>query len=111
MFKSKIYFLFQIGPFHITCMYVGTDVNSVDSRGVTPLHLANSRLRLARESDDIGGLRLSRKPEMLRIVEMVQEYLNHTHCSQDETDELERLAGKLSLSDTPEQVECNLKTE
>lgn len=88
----------------ILAPYIGTDVNAVDARGVTPLHLANTRLRLARESDDVGGFPLSRKPEMLRIVEMVQEYLNHTHCSQDETDELERLAGKLSLSETPEQV-------
>lgn len=83
---------------------IGTDVNAVDSRGVTPLHLANSRLRIARESDDIGGLPLSRKSEMLRIVEMVQEYLSCTNSTQDETEELERLAGKLSLSETPEQV-------
>ena len=88
------------------CMHVhvGTDVNAVDSRGVTPLHLALSRLRIARDSDDEGGLPLSRKKEMTQIVEMVQKYLHVTKSSKDETDELERLASKLSLSETHQQV-------
>ena len=84
-----------------TC--IGTDVNALDSRGVTPLHLALSRLRIARECDDQDGLPLSRKRDMMQIVEMIQSYLHLSSCS-DETDELEKLAGKLSLSETTEQV-------
>ena len=79
-------------------------MNAVDSRGMTPLHLAHSRLKLARESDDRDGMPLSRKAEMVRVVEMVQEYLTVTHSNKDEVDELDRLAGKLSLSETTEQV-------
>ena len=79
----------------------------MDSRGVTPLHLALSRLRIARDSDDEGGLPLSRKKEITQIVEMVQKYLHVTRSSKDETDELERLASQLSLSETPQQVYYN----
>ena len=79
-------------------------MNAVDSRGVTPLHLAFSRLRIARDSDDEGGLPLSRKKEITQIVEMVQQYLHVTKSSKDETDELERLASQLSLSETKQQV-------
>ena len=81
-------------------------MNAMDSRGVTPLHLALSRLRIARDSDDEGGLPLSRKKEITQIVEMVQKYLDVTKSSKDETDELERLASQLSLSETPQQVKA-----
>ncbi len=101
-------------------------MNALDGRGVTPLHLANSRLRLARESDDRGGECLSRKREIYGIVEMLREYLaasNSTFRDEEEedeggggggggggrgrereTEELEELASRLSLSETPEQV-------
>ena len=92
-------------------------MNALDARGVTPLHLANSRLRLARESDDRGGECLSRKKEIYGIVEMLREYLAASRGifgddgdneggggGDQETRELEELASKLSLSETPEQV-------
>ena len=79
-------------------------MNAMDGRGVTPLHLAYSRLRLARRSDDEGGEALSRKKEIYGIVEMLREFLTITKSDKDETDELEALAGKLTLSDTTEQV-------
>ena len=82
----------------------GTDVNALDGRGVSPLHLAHSRLRLARQSDDEGGEGLSRKREMCGIVEMLRQYLVITKSDKDDADELEVLASKLSLSETPEQV-------
>ena len=85
-------------------MHAGTDVNALDGRGVSPLHLAYSRLRLARRSDDAGGEALSRKREMSGIVEMLREYLTLTDSGREETDELDELASKLSLSDTPQQV-------
>ena len=31
---------------YLLCVFVGTDVNATDVKGVTPLHLALSRLRL-----------------------------------------------------------------
>ena len=66
--------------------------------------MAYSRLRLARESDDKGGEALSRKSEMCGMVEMLKEYLHVTKSNKDETEELEELAGRLSLSETSEQV-------
>lgn len=41
---------------------------------------------------------------MSGIVEMLREYLTITESGREETDELEELASKLSLSDTPQQV-------
>ena len=87
-----------------TYIRLGTDVNAIDSRGITPLHLALSRLRIARDSDDEGGLPLSRKKDITQIVEMVQKYLHVTKSGKDETDELEKLASQLSLSETSQQV-------
>ena len=79
-------------------------MNALDGRGVSPLHLAHSRLRIARNSDDAGGQPLSRKTEIYGIVDMLREYLVITKSKQDETDELEALASKLTLSETPEEV-------
>ena len=39
-----------------------------------------------------------------QIVDMIREYLHLTESSKNETEELERLASQLSLSETPEQV-------
>ena len=39
-----------------------------------------------------------------QIVDMIREFLHLTESSKNETEELERLAGQLSLSETPEQV-------
>lgn len=83
-------------------------MNALDGRGVTPLHLAYSRLRLARESDDREGQPLSRKREIYGIVDMLREYLVLTKSHRDETDELEALASKLTLSETKEEVSVSL---
>ncbi len=92
----------------------GTDVNTTDFRGVTPLHLALSRLKILGEeqpsssSSSSGppakGVSLRRKTELTHIVEMIQEYFQQTAGSKVEADELERLASELSLSETPQQV-------
>ena len=37
------------------CVCVGTDVNAADARGVTPLHLALSRLKILGEKEKRGG--------------------------------------------------------
>ncbi len=79
-------------------------MNAVDSRGMTPLHLAQSRLRLARQSDDEGGMPLSCKGEVVKIIEMMQQYLSINHSNKDEMAELDKLAGQLSLSETRDQV-------
>ena len=92
-------------------LYVaGTDVNATDFRGTTPLHLALSRLRILGEGDTstsppAKGISLQRKKEVTQIVQMIQEYFQLTESSRDETDELERLASQLTLSETPQQVE------
>lgn len=85
-------------------MCTGTDVNALDGRGVSPLHLAHSRLRMARESDDRAGQPLSRKNEIYGIVDMLRQYLVITESHREETDELEALASRLTLSETTEQV-------
>lgn len=103
-------------PLHLACctnhiqvvtllLRAGTDVNTVDDRGITPLHLAHSRLRMARKSDDEGGEGLSRKKEMCAIVEMLKRYLELSRSHAEEARELEALASKLSLSDTPREVD------
>ena len=42
-----------------------------------------------------------------QIVEMIREYLQVSHSTRGETEELERLASQLTLSETPKQV-CEL---
>lgn len=81
-------------------------MNALDGRGVSPLHLAHSRLRLARDSDDREGQPLSRKTEIYGIVSMLREYLVITESHKDETDALEGLASRLTLSETTEEVHC-----
>ena len=49
-------------------MYSGTDVNAVDLRGVTPLHLALSRLRVIGGEDSPEGIPLTRKKEITQVV-------------------------------------------
>ena len=39
-----------------------------------------------------------------QIVEMIREYLQVSHSTRGETEELERLASQLTLSETPKQV-------
>ena len=102
--KSRYYDLCICVRVQIFSLNKGTNINATDVRGVTPLHLAHSRLKIARESDDIGGEALSRKREICGIVEMLKEYLTITECDQEETKELEDLASRLTLSETPEQV-------
>ena len=86
----------------------GTDVNATDLRGVTPLHLALSRLRILGEGEGTSSSTdLRRKKDITQIVEMIREYLHVTDGSKDETEELEKLASQLSLSETPQQV-CHL---
>ena len=43
-----------------------------------------------------------------QIVEMIREYLQVSHTTRGETEELERLASQLTLSETPKQV-CTTK--
>ena len=43
-----------------------------------------------------------------QIVEMIWEYLQVSHSTRGETEELERLASQLTLSETPKQV-CELE--
>ncbi|CAI8018881.1 Ankyrin repeat domain-containing protein 54 [Geodia barretti] len=118
-------------PLHLACcthhvgvvtalLKSGTDVNATDTKGVTPLHLALSRLRMlgGKESKEEGGggserggeggngAPSFRKKEIMHIVEMIKEYLHVSKSSsQNETVELERLAGQLSISETPQQVD------
>lgn len=80
-------------------------MDAVDDKGITPLRLAHSRLRITRDGDDDAELPFTRKTEVLRIVEMLKEFLMATHGSKDETTELEELASKLSISDTLKQVD------
>lgn len=94
-------------------MYAGTDINTTDFRGVTPLHLALSRLKILGEgatsssssSAPEEGVSLRRKKEITQIVEMIQGYLQLSGTSEGEMDELEGLASQLSLSETPQQVD------
>ena len=39
-----------------------------------------------------------------QIVEMIREYIQVSHSTRSETEELERLASQLTLSETPKQV-------
>ncbi len=88
------------------CVYMrkGTDVEALDDRGISPLRLAHSRLKIAKSKEDEGGLALTRKMEVGRIVDMLKEFLRATRSSKEETQGLEELAGKLSLCETPQQV-------
>ena len=51
-------------------LFPGTDVNAMDLRGVTPLHLAQSRLRVLGDSEGRGSpesIPLTRKKEITNV--------------------------------------------
>ncbi len=110
---------------HLISLSAGTDINTTDFRGVTPLHLALSRLKMLGEgtatpsspfpsssssspSSSVPpgkGVSVRRKKEITQIVEMIQGYLQLTDSTTAELEELEGLASRLSLSETPQQVQ------
>ena len=51
VYSWKSCFQFVCFPLLLLYVYTGTDVNATDARGVTPLHLALSRLRMLGEGE------------------------------------------------------------
>lgn len=108
-----------------TLLKAGTDPMASDSRGSTPLHLALSRLRILNTDSLHKHTPSQRRHEMEKIIDMIREYLRLgvdggldddddniekqgdliKGQTKKEVQELENLAAKLTLTETPEQVD------
>lgn len=85
----------------------GTDVNALDRSGRTPLHLAQSKLKLLQVSDskEYDG-RI--KAEVLQVVEMMQIYLQRSGKIA-EVDLLSNFTSRFHLHQTKEEVDLDLR--
>ena len=76
---------------------------SIDPATLPPV----SRLHLTLKLGQLGVHSVSLVPSIRlpsQIVDMIREYLQMSEDNKEESDELERLASQLTLSETPQQV-------
>ncbi|EGI65299.1 Ankyrin repeat domain-containing protein 54 [Acromyrmex echinatior] len=84
----------------------GTDVLALDSYGYNPLQLAKAKLRMLQRNCNNEDL-LEIKEEMRNIINMLMAYLQKNMREQVET--LSNFCSRLSLSNTSDQVQDNVK--
>jgi len=90
----------------VTCLLrAGTDVSTLDNNGRNPLQLAQSKLKLimlsAKSENDTAS---KIKAEVQQIIEMMQEYLQKKG-QEMEAELLNEFANRLTLSQTPQEVD------
>lgn len=81
---------------------LGTDINSCDAQGRSPLHLAQSKLRLLSQCKN--GVCTSVKETVLQVIEMLIAYFNQQKNSTDEAELLNAFQSRLQISDNGEKV-------
>ncbi|KAH9365423.1 hypothetical protein HPB48_003213 [Haemaphysalis longicornis] len=84
----------------------GTDVNSLDNSGRTPLHLAQSKLRLLKV--DMSKSSENVKQEVIKVIEMLQVYLQRSG-KPAESDLLGAFSTRLRLHQTRQEVDNDVQ--
>jgi len=87
----------------------GTDINSLDNSGRTPLHLAQSKLKML-QSMQRSNLSINSnqiKSEVLQVVEMMSVYLQRSGKNA-EVELLSAFTNRLHLHQTREEVRIRL---
>ncbi|XP_011168761.2 potassium channel AKT2/3 isoform X2 [Solenopsis invicta] len=85
----------------------GTDVLAIDSYGYNPLQLAKTKLRLLQQH--CNGDLLKAKEEMHNVINMLMAYLQKQKNMQEQVETLSNFCSRLSLSNTTDQVQDDVK--
>ncbi|XP_058791109.1 ankyrin repeat domain-containing protein 54-like isoform X2 [Phymastichus coffea] len=90
-------------------LMAGTDVLSLDSHGHNPLQLAQTKLRVlqncARDDSDMNKI----KDEVRNVISMLMAYLQKQKDTQDQVEALSSFCSRLSLSNTSDQVQDDVR--
>lgn len=89
------------------CVYSGTDVTSCDAQGRSPLHLAQSKLRLLTQCKNDACL--SVKQTVLQVIEMLLAYFDKQNNKSDEAELLNAFQTRLQISDDGERVSTEIQ--
>ncbi|CAL1684904.1 unnamed protein product [Lasius platythorax] len=88
----------------------GTDVLALDKYGYNPLQLAKAKLRMLRRNYNDNDMDVKDvKQEMHNIAEMLLAYLLKQNNMQDQVETLSNFCSRLSLSNTSDQVQDDVK--
>lgn len=94
-----------------TILYIiyilGTDINSCDAQGRSPLHLAQSKLRLLSQCKN--GVCTSVKQTVLQVIEMLIAYFDKQKDSTDEAELLNAFQNRLQISDNGDKVSTEIQ--
>ncbi|EFN87525.1 ankyrin repeat domain-containing protein 54 [Harpegnathos saltator] len=85
----------------------GTDVLSSDRHGYNPLQLAQAKLKMLQSYKEEGLVSI--KDEMRNIVRMLMVYLHKQKNMGEQIEALNNICSRLSLSDTSDQVQDDVK--
>lgn len=88
-------------------MCSGTDVTSCDAQGRSPLHLAQSKLRLLTQCKN--DVCTSVKQTVLQVIEMLLAYFDKQNNKSDETELLNAFQTRLQISDDGERVSTEIQ--
>jgi len=90
----------------LSFVWLGTDVSSCDAQGRSPLHLAQSKLRLLTHCK--SDVCTSVKQTVLQVIEMLLAYFDKKNSS-DEAELLNAFQTRLQISDTGERVSTEIQ--
>ncbi|KYQ57540.1 Ankyrin repeat domain-containing protein 54 [Trachymyrmex zeteki] len=86
----------------------GTDVLALDSYGYNPLQLAKTKLRMLQRNCNNEDM-LEIKEEMHNVINMLMAYLQKQKNMREQVETLSNFCSRLSLSNTSDQVQDNVK--
>ncbi|XP_011868770.1 PREDICTED: ankyrin repeat domain-containing protein 54-like isoform X2 [Vollenhovia emeryi] len=86
----------------------GTDVLALDSYGYNPLQLAKTKLRMLQRNCNNEDM-LKVKEEMHDVINMLMAYLQKQNNTQKQVETLSNFCSRLSLSNTSNQVQDDVK--
>lgn len=93
--------------FYFLFVCLGTDVSSCDALGRSPLHLAQSKLRLLTQCK--ADVCTSVKQTVLQVIDMLLAYFDKQKDSSDEAELLNAFQTRLQISDTGERVSTEIQ--